>query len=348
MTILTDRSLQDFSTTSKYFHLIVLQDARIADFTRQIRLGTIQVRSNSMCVSVGNNQIPLQRGENLGTQIKKMIQEIRKFRPLIRIYILGLLPRPDNELELQHMVKSGNAQLAQAARDVCRLKAGNCEFLAVSQLFLEKVKYTNDRNEMCVTTRIVRPLTKYFLPNSIQLNNVGVEFIRSFLLDKLGIIPGSCPWKQLPVVVLGGRKDEDQEEVEKGSASEDPDSGSESDSSADQGSSDVTGELEEVNKELGLIPGCSGKTLQGTAGKDDSDGDKVSMDISPKRLKVQLTQKPGRVMGLVKSWEAKVARDASEGTVKEKGELNLPDLPDEDSDLDGSSVVPIGSDELDL
>lgn len=48
---------------------------------------------------LGNSQIPLAAGENIGTQVKRLIPEVMRDHPLIEIYTLGLMPRGDHELD---------------------------------------------------------------------------------------------------------------------------------------------------------------------------------------------------------------------------------------------------------
>lgn len=333
VTILTDWALKDFPSTRKDFVVIAYPDYRILDFTRGVRQGLIQIDTASVCLSIGNNQVPLQRGENLANKIKKLMMEIKKFKPMTKFYVLSVLPRPDDEDGLTPMVMAANDQLSQAARDMRRQKATPCEYLSTCRLFLERYKYKNNEGEWCVRTRIVRPITRFFQKDSAHLNNVGVEFVKSFLLDRLGISPGSCPWTEPPLVLMSG-----------GSGSEDEDSeNSESEKEGDTAASKESASSEDDSEKGGLdsSPGSPGQFIS---------------ELSPERIKVQLSQKPGRVMGLVKSWEARVAQgvNVEDGGVKRKAQVALEQtakkerMVDTDSDLDGSTVVPIGSDELDL
>lgn len=338
VTLLTDGVLQNFPVVGKHFRVVSLSEGRIAEFTKQIRNGTLQLTTGTVCVNVGHNQLPLKVGENLGNQIKKLIQEIRKFKPTVKLYILGLIPDPLREQELTPMLISANEQLSQAARDIRRLKSGSCEFLGIAKLFLEKLKYRNDRGEWCFQTRVVRPWSTYF--EGSQLNNVGLEFVKSFLLDRLGIIPGACPWKEIPTVVSGRNEQGEGSGEESGSELElDSSSGEELESEPEDSS-----QVDSSDKEQGINPGCS-KQLEFK--KEEIEGETLEMDISPQRLKIEVTPKPGKVTDMIKSWEAKVAGQVS---VKQPSPVgrHTQQLPDEDSDLDRSTVVPIGSDELDL
>lgn len=182
------------------------KDFRICDFTRELRKGQIIIDTSTLCLAIGNNHIPLEQGENLGTQVKRLIQEIRKFNPFITIYILGLLPRCCDEQQFEPMVKAANDQLSVACRDLRRLQGVKCNFLGIAKLFLEKLKYLDESKQWCFKTRIIRPISQFFQEDIGCLNNVGAEFVKSFLLDRL--VKDACPWKAIPVVCEDAGEDE--------------------------------------------------------------------------------------------------------------------------------------------
>lgn len=287
---------------------------------------------------LGNSQIPLTKGENLGTQLKRLVPEIMRQYPLIDIYVLGLMPRGDHELELTPVVRAANEQLLRACKDLRRFKGWQVSFISIQKIFLERVKFKDPKTgKKCEQTRLLRPLDKYFREGLRYLNEVGIAYLRSYIMDQMGIRSMLYPWTGIPKRVLDGkvlaREGEEKQEISsesKDQKEQEKEKGSESQESDYEDSDDTESGSDDSEQSLQASVKIKGKVRLGRrsefGGESATKRLKRTLDISPERLKVQVEEK--KVKGLIRSWEARVASSAGIGC---KTQENTPEAEETDS-----------------
>lgn len=129
-----------------------------------------------------------------------MVNTIVKVYPLSvgKIWVGGVLPRSDREVELEVEVKAMNKGFAQAVQDLKRYfhLGKRVEFVPTHQLFLERYKYCDlVMDQDAVSTRKVKPLDCYFVPGTPTLNLVGKYHLKSYLLQTAEVLHGVNTWQ---------------------------------------------------------------------------------------------------------------------------------------------------------
>lgn len=162
---------------------------------------------------------------------------------------------------------------------------------------------------------------------------MGVAYLRSYVMDQIGIRSMVYPWTGIPTRSLdeGGvagnhEMVKDEQAGEKSVEGDSQDSGSESESSVELSDSDEQSLSQPVRKR-----GKVELSRRGEFGPEKgAKGLKRAMDISPERLKVEVG-KCKTVKGMIESWEARVAKTAGLGDQP----LRKPTEADEDSSSSG-------------
>lgn len=296
-----DTGLENWSDDA--FSEVVLRTwYNFADFTRDFKSAKIKVHNDIVCLVMGNNQIPMKEGENIGTQLKRLVPQIRKYRPLVKIFVSGLIPRGDHELELTPMVKAANGQLARACNDLRRFQGVDIAFIAIHKIFLERVKFKDPTTgKWCQQTRLLRPLDKYFRQGYRYLNEVGVAYLRSYLLSKMQVRNMVYPWTGIPKRTLMQNKEMGEEEDE-GRGKDGDDSGSR------DGEDSTTGESGEDEAE-------DSRLSERSEFRPESAAKRLKRTLEGHSDNVKVELKGGAVKKLIHSWESMVAKSAEQGKV---------------------------------
>lgn len=305
-------------------------------FTKAFRTGDIIPKFNLIVLSVGNNQLPLKKGENLGTQLQRMIPEIRKFKPLAEIVVLGMIPRGDNEQYLAPMFMVINEQLSKACKFMARRKGMEIRFVPIHKLFLERFKFKDPSSGNAMQKlRLIRPLTTYFRQDLNFLNQAGLNLLREFLLDSLQITHNTCTW--------AGAKTVSSTDEGSGSKQKDPSKAEspEKDSSSEESDEESSSSSEEVSGSEDSSSGESGAGLESDqASKIDSEkleqespGQSLQHFMNTEDMKIEISQRPS-VKTMINSWEAKVAESTHKAQGWKPGQVgSAMQLMDDDQDI---------------
>ena len=200
VTLITDLDVQDGATLDKYFQFIYERVTTMLGMRQLIKEHAVEVCTVIVWLLVGNCQIPISRHWSPVNQLKKLINTIVKVYPLSvgKIWVAGVLPRADREVQLEAEVKAMNKGFAQAMQDLKRYfhLGKRVEFIPTHQLFLERYKYCDlVTDQDAVMTRIVKPLDRYFVPVTPTLNLVGKYHLKSYLLQTVDVLNGVNSWQ---------------------------------------------------------------------------------------------------------------------------------------------------------
>ena len=223
MDLLCDAPLQGLSERDPYFRKIYRINAKIGLVTKDIQRGTIDLRSHVIVVALGNCQIPLRIGENLGTQIKRLVDAIQlvKNTQSTTILVCAILPRPILEKQMQQQVIQANNDINRSVKQMVKFKGLNVKFIHIQHLFLEKIRVVTGHGGWKQMVQVRTPHVKFFKPGTNSLNAGGIFMLRSYLLDEIGVTKNASVAFQIPVkYVWDQEEDENDTLVELDQASE--------------------------------------------------------------------------------------------------------------------------------
>ena len=112
----------------------------------------------------------------------------------------GALPRPDNELEITLHVKHLNDSTAKSCKQIKDQQKLDIMFIGGYKLFLECFKYYKEAAQGYKTTvHVVRPLQIFFVFGSPLLNEMGVDKLYNYVLQRLNLPHPRPDWVDMPV-----------------------------------------------------------------------------------------------------------------------------------------------------
>ena len=132
-----DVILQKMSFRDPYLQHISRPGSTIGQVTRAIARDDIKLEANRICVALGNNQIPLKPHQNLGTQIRKLINELTRRHLDLKIYVCTVFPRPWEEATTAKDVVRANADICKAVTMIKKFNNIDVKVIKSHQLFLE-------------------------------------------------------------------------------------------------------------------------------------------------------------------------------------------------------------------
>ena len=213
VTVITDIDLQDDASLDKHFRFHYERGTTMLGLRTMIRDHQIEIYTKLVWLQVGNCEIPLSKHVSPVNQLKKLVSVIIRTCPLLvwKIYVAGILPRPDREVELEQDVRQANRGFAQAVQDLKKHHhvGRRVVFVQVYWLFLEKFKFCDlTTGQKAAMTRIVKPVDRFFVAGTPKLNLVGKYHLKSYMLQYMDVLEGVNSWSGIPVV-------EEPEELQK-------------------------------------------------------------------------------------------------------------------------------------
>ena len=189
---------------AKFPSTIYSPDTTMHAWRRMIKEDMVKIKYNVVALLVGNSELPLPLELSAAGQMKKLILAIwEKYSRLIKkVVVLTVLPRPDQETELENEIKVMNNGFYKAVKEVkCHFPgARSMGVLPVHCLFLERYEYFDfSKGHTVYLLRVIKPVSRHFVPGMANLNSVGVYHLHSHMLQELGFLMGVNSWDGIPV-----------------------------------------------------------------------------------------------------------------------------------------------------
>ena len=205
VTVLTDRNLADGSTVDKYFQYVSIPDITLGEWRRKLREGEIQFRCDTVWLMVGNTEVPLDPTMTAVSQMRKLVLCLvtNCHRKLKKICVTSVLPRPDREVMLEEHIKDINLGYVDAVKDLKRnfSIARMVEWVPTHKLFLENFRFMDvGTGKKTTHVRIIKPVDRYFIPGTKDLNVVGLYHLKSYMLQHLKILEEVNVWSGMRTV----------------------------------------------------------------------------------------------------------------------------------------------------
>ena len=204
--LFTDVELMDHSSSDKYFHSYYEPEFNLPEWRSFVRDEKVKHRQDILVIAVGARFLQERKRKiSAKNQMSKLIRDVVDHMPWInRIVVTSVLPRADQEVKYQELIRGVNLAFGNAVHFV---KSSGptikkmLRFVPTHKIFLEEYEYFDfHTGGMSVQQRIVRPISTYFNPDTGSLNAQGLEHLRSYILTKLGLLIPGNPWRRPPVV----------------------------------------------------------------------------------------------------------------------------------------------------
>lgn len=176
VTLIADEVIEQIQGKRKGYQIVIGKGYSLADFATDIADGSIKIKADQVVLMIGNNVPNLSSKINMGNRVAKVVQEIQAKRAKAKIWVCSLFPRILEEEQMIPSIKKANTSISTMCRKKEKFSAWKIKYVPVHCQFLEQWKhYDCESKKMQMSTRIVRPVTRYFVPGANILNIDGVE-----------------------------------------------------------------------------------------------------------------------------------------------------------------------------
>ena len=202
--VLTDIPVTDHTSLDALCQTIYSPDTSMKQWRHMIRDGTIKAKTSTVVLLVGNSELPMDKALSPLGQLKKLVLRIwSRWAGIVRrVLVCSVLPHADKETQMENEVRLMNIGFAKAVRELRKHfpVVANTLMLGVHKLFLEKFEYFDfQQGHSAHMIRIVKPVSRYFVPGTPHLNQVGIFHLRSYFLQYLGVVSEMNTWQEMPV-----------------------------------------------------------------------------------------------------------------------------------------------------
>lgn len=244
----------------------------VSDFVNDIANGTIEIKTNIVALSVGNEQLKVGRNVNISKQIEKLIRQVWIVKPVSQIFVSSLLPKPTQETQSQALVMKANEGISTMCKRLTKYGANMVRYMPLHQGFLERWKYKDEKTGvMRVSTRVVQPHRIYFKVGTDVLNSNGIRKYLDDMEQKIRQDTRMEEVSKMKLVQQPGLKIQIENDAYKSAVGK-PGSNLRQEAQDSQGSASREKSNEFKRKLCDLKPGPSGRS------KKHKEGDKMSGD----------------------------------------------------------------------
>ena len=213
-TILADYKFYSSATIDDSYEFVDCSDTNVFKVAKDVRAGVIPISHPYAVITLGNTGIINQYSHISASAMAMMNALIERYGCVnMKIWILGVLPRPNADEELIHYIKLQNKALYRAVRGVVRKKQYPVQFIPAYKWLLKRVKHPEE--QMCVT----KVNLSYFEKDSDILNANGLAHLHLLLAREIGLRRIKYEWKGMPMVVAKKGKRQVRKEAPVGEGS---------------------------------------------------------------------------------------------------------------------------------
>ena len=103
------------------------------------------------------------------------------------IYVVGAMPRPDDEENITQHVKHANKCMMKICKELQKFEHISVTYIGACRIFLENFcHYDEISHGLTTKTCIIRPVPKFFQGFTPALNEVGADRLYNYLLQCAG------------------------------------------------------------------------------------------------------------------------------------------------------------------
>lgn len=208
LTVIADGILTRITEKQKRCQLVLGTGFDVADFVNDVANGRITIKTDVVCLLVGNDQWRPGTNTNMAKQIEKLITQVWIKRPTARIYVSSLMPRPTQETVSEALLIKMNGGIAAMCRKLTKFGKNTVKYMPLHQSCLEKWKHYDPKSKkMQISTRIVQPHGKFFEIGTDILNKAGATVLfqrmkEIVIRDLMPLESEAQPLKDRPGLVM--------------------------------------------------------------------------------------------------------------------------------------------------
>ena len=194
-TILSDYNLCTTTPTDSLFHFVDCSQVSMHKLAKDIRAGIIEIKHTRVVIALGN-LAALDSYTNVASPTVAVINALveRYGCTSVKIFVLGVLPRPGIDYDQEQVLKVQNKALGKAVRALIRKKQYPVTYVAAYKWLLRRLVRANDVID-------IQPDPMYFYPGTPHLNSDGLNhmylLLAKFMQLRMDI---QYEWSGMPIV----------------------------------------------------------------------------------------------------------------------------------------------------